>query len=414
MLTHYYESPHFIELLRNGPGGAHFDGFARELCDAGYAPITARRHVRAAQHLLHWAHQKHIPLEDLGDEQIQSFKRHLPRCRCHSYGHSDKTLVKGARLFLEYLQHVGIIAPSATVIDPAPSALLVAFQNWMRENRNVSDATLYNYSLTVRDLLQTLGESPRRYDARNLRAFVLNRSQQCGMSKAKTMVTPLRMFIRFLIAEGQCSSGLDAAIPSIAQWHLSDLPRYLQPEEVERIIAACNPATPLGIRDRAIVLLLARLALRASDIVRLRLGDIDWANARVRVTGKGRRETYLPFSQEIGDAIVAYLAEVRPRVDRDIVFIRSRAPLDGFASHSAISVIVAKAMQRAGIARATRGAAHVLRHSAATSMLRQGASLYDVATVLRHRSIETTTLYAKVDLGALEQVVQPWPEVHSC
>jgi len=414
MLTHYYESPHFIELLRKRPGGSHFDGFAQDLWDAGYALITACRHMRAAQHLLYWSRRQRIRLEDLDYIQVQSFDRHLSRCRCQSFGRSDPSLGKGARLFVEYLGSVGIVAPLVAVIEPMPSALLVAFQHWMRENRSTSDGALNNYSLAVSDLLQTLGEDPSHFDARSLRAFVLERIQKCGSSKATTMVTALRMFVRFLIAEGQCSVGLDAAIPSLAQWRLSELPRYLQPEEVERVISACHPATALGIRDRAIVLLLARLALRASDVVNLQLGDVDWANATIRVTGKGRRETHLPLSKELGDALLAYLTDVRPKVDTNILFVRSRAPLKGFASHSAISVIVAKAMRRAGVVPATRGAAHILRHSAATSMLRQGASLCDIAAVLRHQSIETTRIYAKVDFGTLELVSQPWPEMPPC
>ncbi|MCJ7545288.1 MAG: tyrosine-type recombinase/integrase [Deltaproteobacteria bacterium] len=204
--------------------------------------------------------------------------------------------------------------------------------------------------------------------------------------------------------------GLDAAIPTLAHWHLSTLPRYLQAEEVERVVAACRADTAVGLRDRAIVLLLARLALRASDIVHLRLDDIDWKEGWIRVCGKGRRETRLPLLQEVGEAIVSYVKESRPSVDTDTLFIRSIAPLRGFASHSTISVIVAEAMRRAGVACSVRGAAHVLRHSAATAMLRQGASLQDIAVVLRHRSIETTSIYAKVDVLALREIAQPWPE----
>ena len=415
MLIHYYESAQFVERLRNAPGGAYLDGFAGQLWDAGYAQLTARRLVRAARHLFYWASRKHIALEDLDDAQLQRFQRHLPRCRCQSFGHCDRSLLKGARLVLDYLRHIGVVPASPTDgVEPTAPALLLAFQNWMRDSRNIGEAALYNYSLAVRDLLETLGEDPRVFGAQGLRTFVLERSQQCGIAKAKNMVTALRMFIRFLIAEGQCAIGLDAAIPSLAQWHLSDLPRYLRPEEVERVIAACNPDNPVGIRDRAIVLVLARLALRASDIVHLCLADIDWTNATMRVTGKGRRETHLPLTQEVGNAIVAYLTHARPAADTDRLFLRSRAPLRGFASHAAISVIVANAMRRAGVAPATRGAAHVLRHSAATAMLRQGASLYDVAAVLRHRSIETTTIYAKVDVNALQDIAQPWPEVPPC
>jgi len=217
------------------------------------------------------------------------------------------------------------------------------------------------------------------------------------------------MFLRFLIAEGRCAVGLDAAIPTTAHWRLATLPRYLQPEEVERLITSCDQASALGWRDRAILLLLARLGLRAGDIVHLRLSDIDWKNAWIHVSGKGRRQTQLPLTQEVGEAIVTYLNRGRPQTTTDVLFIRCRAPFCAFSS-SAVSHIVDKALRRAGVRRPSRGAAHLLRHSLATSMLREGASLEDIASVLRHRSIETTQIYTKVDIVALRQITQPWPE----
>jgi site-specific recombinase XerD len=192
------------------------------------------------------------------------------------------------------------------------------------------------------------------------------------------------------------------------------LPRYLQSDEVERVIASCDPATPVGRRDRAILLLLARLGLRAGDIVQLRLDDLDWTQAAIRVSGKGRRQTLLPLTQEIGDAIATYIKDGRPQTGADTLFIRSRAPFRALASHCAISVVVARAMRRAGVTCPSRGAAHVLRHFVASSMLRQGASLQEIAVILRHRSITTTEIYAKVDVVALRQIAQPWPEVTSC
>ncbi|MBC7924450.1 MAG: tyrosine-type recombinase/integrase [Bryobacteraceae bacterium] len=227
-------------------------------------------------------------------------------------------------------------------------------------------------------------------------------------------MTAVRAFLRFLIADGRCAAGLDAAIPALAHWRLSTLPRYLQPEDVERVIASCDPTTPVGTRDRAILLLLARMGLRAGDILRLRLGDIDWKEASIRVAGKGRRQVSLPLTQEIGDAIIAYIKDGRPKTDSDALFIRSRAPFRAFASHCAISMIVIEAMRRAGVTCPSRGAAHVLRHSVASSMLRQGASLQEIAGVLRHRSIATTEIYAKIDVIALRQIAQPWPEVKPC
>jgi len=417
MLTHYYQSENFVEQLRSGPAGRYIDGFANTLWEAGYAESMARRYIRAAQHLIHWSESHHVSLAKMDDVQVKSFKRHLPRCRCPSYGCFDRQgLVRGAHLFIGYLRRINAVPPSTeSRQEPETSPLFDVFRQWMRNNRNVGEACLYNYSLAVRDLLHTVGDDPSRFDAQGLRQFVLNRSRSCGRAKAKTMVTALRAFIRFLITTGLCPVGLDAAIPTLAHWRLSTLPRYLQSQDVERVVAACSNHTAMGVRDRAIVLLLARLALRASDIVHLRLDDIDWKVGWIRVCGKGRRETRLPLLQEVGDAIVSYVNESRPPVATDTLFIRCRAPLRGFASHCAISMIVARAMHRAGVVCAGRGAAHVLRHSAATAMLRQGASLQDIAVILRHRSIETTSIYAKVDVSALREIAQPWPqEVDPC
>ena len=249
---------------------------------------------------------------------------------------------------------------------------------------------------------------------RRLREFVLEGSRTSGWAAAKKRTTALRMFLRFLIADGRCASDLDAAIPVLVHRRLSSLPRYLSADDVERVIASCDRASAVGQRDRAILLLLARLGLRAGDIVQLRLRDIDWKAAWIHVSGKGRRETRLPLTREVGDALVAYLTRSRPQTDTETVFVRSRAPYRAFRSHCAVSVIVDRAFARAGVIRPSRGAAHLLRHSVATAMLRHGASLQDVAALLRHQSVTTTEIYAKVDVMALRTIAQPWPEVPSC
>ncbi|MBE3109967.1 MAG: tyrosine-type recombinase/integrase [Acidobacteria bacterium] len=301
-------------------------------------------------------------------------------------------------------------APNDAVPDPV---LLSAFSLWMRQQRGTCAATLLNYSRSIRALLSQLGEVPSRWEVHDLRAFVLEKSCSAGWAATKTCTTALRMFVRFLIAAGHCAIGFDAAIPTVAHWRLAALPRYLQPDEVERLIASCDRTSPVGRRDRAILLLLARLGLRAADIVHLCLSDIDWRGAWIHVCGKSRRHTRLPLTQEVGQAIVAYLEDGRPRTDTNTLFLCCRAPVRAFSSHCAISVIVDRALRRAGVARPSRGAAHLLRHSLATSMLREGASLQDIAAILRHRSIQTTQIYAKVDVTALRPIAQPWPEVSS-
>jgi site-specific recombinase XerD len=415
MLEVFFHSTLRLQELRDGPSGHLLEDFAEELRQVGYSEITARGHIRAAEHIIYWVSQEGRSINTLEERLVEDFLHHLNRCRCPRYGRTyPLQLRQGVRLFIKHLQRTGVVSPpliEKTVQDPP---LFAAFCEWMRQRRGTSEPTLYNYGLALRDLLKSLGEDPSKFDAHSLRKFILERSQRCGWAAAKQCTTAARMFLRFLITEGQCSPTLEAAIPSLAHWRLSSLPRYLQPDDVERIIASCDPATPVGKRDRAILLLLARLGLRAGDIVRLRPGDIDWSGAWIHASGKGRCQTRLPLTQEIGEAIVAYMQEGRPQSEADRVFIRARAPFRALANHSAVSVIVTRAMRRVGVTCPSRGAAHLLRHSAATSMLGQGASLQEIAAILRHRSIETTQIYAKVDVVALRQIAQPWPEVTSC
>ena len=413
MLSEFFAARWRIRALQDGPAGAVFEGFAQALSHMRYPPSTARRHLRAAEHFIDWTGRHHMSVPDLNVQALEGFGRHLGRCRC-PYAHANRTAVlHGARTFLTYLRDAHMIpapAPNDAVPDPV---LLSAFSLWMRQQRGTCAATLSNYSRSIRALLSQLGEVPSRWEVHDLRAFVLEKSCGAGWAATKTCTTALRMFVRFLIAAGHCAIGFDAAIPTVAHWRLAALPRYLQPDEVERLIASCDRTSPVGRRDRAILLLLARLGLRAADIVHLCLSDIDWRGAWIHVCGKSRRHTRLPLTQEVGQAIVAYLEDGRPRTDTNTLFLCCRAPVRAFSSHCAISVIVDRALRRAGVARPSRGAAHLLRHSLATSMLREGASLQDIAAILRHRSIQTTQIYAKVDVTALRPIAQPWPEVSS-
>jgi len=392
MLLGFFKSRGPIQILRGGPARSLFESFAQALSETGYTTTVAGRHLRAAEHFIYWTHRHSISVRKLNEQSLAGFERHLSGCRCPHYGHS-KRVVHGAHLFLNYLRDGRIIprrSVKSLVHDPA---LLLAFRQWMHRQRGSSDRTLCCYSIYIRELLRRLGEEPSRFDAHRLRAFVLEKSRSCGEATVKQYITALRMFLRFLIAEGQCAVGLDAAIPTMVHWHLTSLPRYLPPDDVERLIAFCDRASAVGRRDRAILLLLARLGLRAGDIVHLRLSDVDWEDASIQVCGKGGRQARLPLTQEVGQAIVAYLKKGRPRTNADTLFIRCRAPFCGLGSPWAVSRIVDRAFRRACVVRPSRGAAHLLRHSLATSMLRQGASLEKIAAILRHRSIETTQIY---------------------
>ncbi len=413
MLSEYFRSADRIRAIRRGPAGELIEHFAAALFQRGYAEVTGSHHIRAAEHFVRWASRRGISVSNLDDEALGGFGRHLDRCHCGRYeGATRREVLGGARLFLRYLQDVvepAIREPQTAPVDPQ---LLRDFREWMRAQRGTHDLTLYNYSIPIRALIRRCGEDPRRLDARCLRQFVLKHS---GGSRwtATRCTTALRMFLRFLISEGRCRAGLLGAIPVMAHWRLASLPRCLPPEDVERIIESCDASSPTGKRDRAILLLLARLGLRAGDIVQLRLQDIDWKGAWIHVSGKSRRQTRLPLSREVGQAVVKYLRHGRPRAPSDAVFLRSRAPFRGFRGHPTVSVIATSAMRRAGVKPPTRGAAHLLRHSIASSMLRHGASLQDISALLRHRCVETTAIYAKVDVKGLRQIAQPWPEVQS-
>jgi site-specific recombinase XerD len=253
-----------------------------------------------------------------------------------------------------------------------------------------------------------LATGPRGWDADLVREVIVAETKRTSRAHVKTMAMALRGYLRFLSAHGFCKAGLEHAVPTIPEWRLSTLPRYIDAGQVERLIATCDLTTPTGLRDRAILLLLARLGLRAGDIVSLRLGDLDWQQATLSVRGKGRRETRLPLPQDAGDAVLAYLERARPRVSLDRVFFMLNAPIRPLTSSGVVTSIVRSAIRKAGIDAPTKGAS-LLRHSAATAMLRGGATLDMVGAVLRHRSPDMTAHYAKVDVTMLQQVAQPWP-----
>ena len=414
MLSAFYSSAARIRELRDqqGPFGPLLERFAGYLQRSGYSSISARRHLRSAEHVVHWAIGANVSPEALDAVALARFGKHLSRCRCRRFGCAARAdVLAGARLLLEQFggtQRAGIRETHSVAAKPA---LLESFEQWMREQRGSSEGTLYNYSLPIRALIERYGEDPGQFDARRVREFVVEYSQGRGWAATQHCTTALRMLLHFLVADSRCRGGLFWAVPTMAHWWLSLVPRCLPPADVERLIASCDSSTTVGIRDRAI--LLARLGLRASDIVGLRMADIDWKEAWIRVCGKGHQEARLPLSQEVGDALVGYLQQ-RPAVDTDALFLRTRAPWRALGSHCAVSVLVDRAIRRAGVERPARGAAHLLRHSVASSMLRQGASLQDIAALLRHRSVETTQIYAKVDVRSLMQIAQPWVEAWPC
>ena len=408
MLEFYIDSEAKLHQLRQCPVGNYLDNFAQSLQSSGYKRRPAQLTLRAAAHFGHWVLERALPIEHVNDELIATFARHLPTCACsHCFQGRGNYHAAGARRFLGHLRTVGIVSPPT--VEPVPIAPLARrFCNWMRQHRGVTEGTLGNYLPLVQEFLEALGDDTSAYDASQVRDFILAVSSQHGEARTRSTVNAVRMFLHFLAVYSFCSPDLAAAVPCIARWRLASLPRYVDATDIERLIAVCDPSSAAGSRDRAIILLLSRLGLRAGDVRDLLLADIDWPHGRFRVMGKGRCESWLPLSQEVGDAVWCYLEHFRPRINDEHVFLRVYAPFGPLPSSGPISKIVCRAIQRAGIEAPSMGA-HVLRHSAATTMLRQGVSLDIIGAVLRHRCIDSTAHYAKVDDVLLRMVTQPWP-----
>ncbi len=405
----YFSASKMLGHLRSGPSGPYLDDFAAALERHGYSATTAVGYLRAAAHLGHVMAERGAGSDDI---DLAAFSEHLRTCRCPraSGGSRNQHTVFGARLFRQHLVEIGVCRTVAVAMHPAEPQLVAGFKVWLRKHRGAFDSTIKLYARDAAHLMAALGGDPTGWVPADVRSYFMDRASKCGSGTVEKLTTSLRAFLRYLAVEGRCQAGLADVVPGYAHWRLADLPRYLAAEQVNRLIAACDGEGVARRRDRAIVLLLARLGLRAGDVARLRLDDIEWETGSLRVSGKSRYEVRLPLPQDVGDAIAAYLACRPSTCPSDHVFLRNIAPLRPFRKGNGISSVVKRLMKRAGIVAPVKGA-HVLRHTAATEMLRHGVPLEKIGLVLRHRGIDTTAYYAKADVTLLKQIAQPWPEV---
>jgi integrase/recombinase XerD len=295
-------------------------------------------------------------------------------------------------------------------VDASPAAVLLAgFRSWLVAERGLSAETVRGYCNQASTFLASLPEpvdsSVQQLDSGRVTSFMVGHCQGRNTWSAKAMATSLRALLRYLHVCGHTPTGLVGAVPGVAGWRLASLPRGLDAAVVARLLGSCDRATVVGRRDYAILLVLARLGLRGGEVAGLELGDIDWRSGEVTVRGKAERVDRLPLPVDVGEAIVAYLADGRPACAARSVFCTVRAPYRPLTP-AAIRQVMGWACRRAGLPRV---GAHRLRHTLATDMLRAGASLPEVGQVLRHRSDLSTAIYAKVDENALRPLARPWP-----
>ncbi len=407
MIECYFPSPRVRQRLCYGPLATHLDGFATLLASQGYSTLLAKEKLRRVAELSRWLQYRELALSTLDEAAIERFLVDHDR---HPNGRGGR---HACRKLLGYLRQLGWVASPGTNSDDSPlHRLEQEYARFLACERGLKPTTVSNYLPTVhRFLEEQCGEGALRLNALrspDIDRFLLRYTPGLSRGRAKLVVTVLRSFFRFLCQHGHIASDLADAIPTVADWHLAGVPRSLAPAQVEALLAACDSQTSRGQRDYAILMLLARLGLRAGEVVALTLDDIDWDNGTLLVRGKGDRQEHLPLPQDVGKAIAEYLRSARPPCTSRQLFIRCRAPNCGFAGAAAIDTVVRRALARAGLNPAFKGA-HLLRHSLATRMLGNGASLGEIGEILRHRHPETTQIYAKVDFNALRALAPPWP-----
>lgn len=407
MVHQFFTLPQVQQRMRQGPLGPYVDEYAGHLCEQGYSHQFAGQQIRWLADFSRWLQRQGLHVKDIDAQRIAGYlqyrrRRWRPRRGEHSI----------LKRFMASLRSKGLLPPEAPAAKGARQRAEEDFGRYLSQERGLSRATLLNYLPIVRRFLaDRFGQKPLRFDqllALDITGYVQRHAHDFCPKRAGLMVAALRSFLRYLRHQGRIDIDLAAAVPSVATWRLSTLPKFIPIDQVQRVLEGCDLQGACGRRDYAILMLLARLGLRAGEVVALTLDDLRWDTGEILVQGKGRRQSRLPLPREVGQALADYLQKARPPCSSRRLFIRDHAPRQGFANAQAVSTLVRRALERAGVASTFKGA-HLFRHSLATHMFRRGASLADIGNLLRHRGINTTTIYAKVDLETLRPLAQPWP-----
>jgi site-specific recombinase XerD len=408
MIEHYYSRQFDLLRLRRGPLGPHIDKFAGNLTEKGYCELSVRRKLRLVAALNRWLSAKALKLRQLNEGLSRAFLKAQWK-RVLRLSGDEATL----KLLLRHLREAEVIPPlPIPSVKTGKEILGKAYERFLFQERGFAPATVPVYlGIANRFLSQRFSSGTVRLSTispKDIVEFILGEARTNGRKWVQLTATVLRSFLGFLYQHGKVAINLAAAVPAVPVWRLSELPRFLESEAVEKLLKCSDQGGEHGSRDYAVLLLLARLGLRASEIVNLNLEDLNWESSELLVKGKGGRIDRLPLMRDAGQALANYLQNWRPKCSVRSVFIRLKAPRRGFSSSAGVDFIVAQALTRANLHPANRGA-HVLRHSLATRMLRSGASLTEIGEVLRHQQCQTTEIYAKVDFASLRALAQPWP-----
>jgi integrase/recombinase XerD len=388
-----------------GPLVPYVDGFSAELAELGYSLESIANHVRLMAHLSRWLERQDVGGHELTAQRVSQF---LAARR--DDGFARLVSERGFSPLLDHLRRLGVVPPVPLVESTPLQTLLDDYCGYLVRERGVIAKTVRRYEVVAHLFLSESGSTTGALDLGSLAAggvteFVLRECRRRSVGSAKDVVAALRSLLRFLHVEGLTPRQLAPVVPTVAGWRGSSLPRALGRDEVARLLVSCDRATAVGRRDYAILTLLVRLGLRAGEVAALELQDVDWRRGEIVIRGKGRRQERLPLPVDVGEAVVDYLRSGGRHGGCAQLFMRARAPYHGLGS-DAVQAVVRHAAERASLPSI---GAHRLRHTAATEMLRAGAPLPEIGQVLRHRSMRTTAIYAKVDRKALRTLALPWP-----
>lgn len=409
MIERFSNNHAVAERLEKSVLGPHIDTFVSVASDLGYSSTTIRTQLWILTSLARWIQKNDLDIFHIDENITNRFL--VETCRKGARRRGEKNTL---RRFLSHLQTEGVVDCPAPTFDNSPlTSLKHKYENYLLKERGLSGVTPARYWLVLqRFVLERFGEEPLLLcdlGQQDIENFLLRHAHESTPKVAQLMVTSMRSFFRFLFRYGETKRDLSALVPTVPSWRLTEVPKYLKLDELQLLLESCDKSTSIGRRDNSILLLLARLGLRAGEVVTLNLEDINWRTAELTVRGKGQLCDCLPLPHEVGDALATYLRSDRPRCSTRRVFICMRAPLRGFKDSTVVSTIVRRAVLRSGLNTPSKGA-HLFRHSLATDMLRKGASMTEIGELLRHRSPNSTEIYAKVDIEGLRSIARHWPE----
>jgi len=404
----YLSGSRVMRGLRRGPLGEHIGLYVERLRQAGYSLESSHRFLSVLRDFGFWLGATGAILADVDDALVGRYlaerSRHRP---------PQKADGRALERLLAVFREAKVIAPRPAPARDPREDLLKAYHLYLTRQRGLAPASIASHLWFLRPFLEatriTTASDVARLSGRDVALYVERRAGHRGATTARIMCSRLRVFLRYLHAEGLVAADLATAIPSIRRAAEPRLPGFMSQGEVQRVLDGCDQGATTGRRDYAILMLLARLGLRASEVAALSLDDFDWRAGQFTVRGKGRKTATMPLPPDVGAAIAGYLKQGRPRSESRRLFLLAVAPHGGFKGASGVQTVARSAIRRAGVTGLARRGSHAFRHSLATGLLRSGATLTEIGQLLRHEQHDTTRIYAKVDLGSLRALSRAWP-----